>query len=528
MNIYLIGMLISMAVYVVLGLVIGKSVKDTNDFYVAGRRAPTILIVGSLVASYCSTGIFMGEAGEAYSGLFSPLLTGAIMQLSGYVLGAVFFGRYLRRSEVYTIPEFLGKRFNSKAMRVLSMVTATVTLVVYLLSVMQGIGTLMNVVTGLDYNLCVLLAMIVFTLLTVSSGAKGVLISDTFMFGIFTVATLASVFVIAAKAGGWYEVVATVTHLNEALLSWSGDLGYLYPSGGENMIWALSFGLVWMSVCMVGPWQTSRYLMAKNEHVVVRSSVGAAAGAFMLHLLIYIGAVFVRAHNPNLENSSHVLIWAAMNVLPTVLGVVMLTGVLAAGISSATTFLSLIGSSVSNDILQIQDEKKKFAMSKVATAAAAILVLILSYFNPPQIFWILLLGATVVASSWLPVCIASVWSKRVTKAGAFCGMLFGFIGCGAVKIYTSVTGATLPAFLDPFFVGVVMNILAMVIASALTKVTPEEKAALVALHVMPESEKDPTEVKRTKKVLVVFVVLCGIMALGLILLWALPYRLALA
>ena len=65
MNAYLIGMLISMVAYVVIGFVISKSVKSANDFYVAGRKAPTILIVGSLVASYCSTGLFMGDVGEA-------------------------------------------------------------------------------------------------------------------------------------------------------------------------------------------------------------------------------------------------------------------------------------------------------------------------------------------------------------------------------------------------------------------------------------------------------------------------------
>ena len=57
MNVYLIGMIISMVVYIVLGLVISRSVKNVNDFFVAGRQAPTFLIVGSLVASYCSTGL---------------------------------------------------------------------------------------------------------------------------------------------------------------------------------------------------------------------------------------------------------------------------------------------------------------------------------------------------------------------------------------------------------------------------------------------------------------------------------------
>ena len=61
MNVYLMGMVISMIVYIVLGLVISRQVKGVNDFFVAGRQAPTFLIVGSLVASYCSTGLFINR-----------------------------------------------------------------------------------------------------------------------------------------------------------------------------------------------------------------------------------------------------------------------------------------------------------------------------------------------------------------------------------------------------------------------------------------------------------------------------------
>lgn len=523
MNIYFAGMLFSMLIYILLGLMISRKVKSANDFYVAGRQAPTILIVGSLVASYCSTGLFMGDAGEAYSGFFSPMLIVAILQIVGYVYGSVFFGRYLRRSKAITIPEFFGLRFCSRAMRILSMITALVTLTVYLLSIMQGIGTLMNVVTGVNYNICILLALITFTVLTVTSGSKGVLITDTIMFGIFTFATIIGVFVIAHNGGGWVSVIEKVTQGNVSLLSWSGDLSYFYPTGTENMVWAIAYGFVWMSVCMVGPWQSSRYLMAKNEHVVVRSSVWAATGIFLLQFLIAIAAVFVHAFDIQLDNPSHVMIWASMNVMPRILGVIMLTGVLAAGISSATTFLSLIGSSVANDIFEIANDKKKLHVGRVSIIIAAIIVIILSYYNPPAIFWIMYLGATVIACSWFPVCIASIWSKRVTKTGAFCGMLFGFLGCAIMKIYTSVSGVMLPIYLDSFFVGFIANIIAMIIGSAVTQVTQEEKSARESLFVVAAGEDDPMEVKRTMHSVLFFVIL-GIAVSGILLVcWIIPY-----
>ena len=526
MNVYLMGMILSMIVYVVLGLVISKQVKNVNDFFVAGRQAPTFLIVGSLVASYCSTGLFMGDLGEAYSGFYTPFMITAMMLVGGYVVGSVFFGKYLRRSEALTIPEFFGNRFHSRPLRILAAVTAIITMTVYLLSVMQGIGTLMNYVTGVDYNICILLALLTFAILTVTSGSKGVLITDTLMFSIFTGASLIAVAIIVGKLGGWNTAIANVTKMDPVIFSWAGNLDHLYPTGTENMIWAVMTGLTWVAVCAVGPWQSSRYLMAKNEHVVVRSAVWATIGVTLLEFFLPTVGAMLNAYQDQIPGASLAMIWATMNLLPKVLGVIVLTGVLAAGISSATTFLSLIGSSVANDIMVIEDDKKKMKYGRISIIVACVIVMFLAYFNPPQIYIIMLLGGTVVVCSWFPVCIASIWSKRVTKTGAFAGMLLGFIGCAAMKIISAL-GVSVPIYLDSFFVGLLANILGLVIGSALTQVSKEEKAFRDRLFVVPQGEMVAAEIKKTKRTLAGFIVFGFVVAIALVTLWVLPYYRAL-
>lgn len=521
MSIYLTGMLISMVAYVVLGFVISRKVKTADDFFVAGRNAPTFLIVGSLVASYCSTGLFMGDVGEAYAGFYTPFMMTAMMLVGGYVLGSIFFGKYLRRSETLTIPEFFGKRFQSRPIRVLAAVTAIVTMTVYLLSVMQGIGTMMAYVTGLDYNLCVFLALITFALLTVTSGSKGVLITDTLMFCVFTTFSLIAVVIMVVKMGGWNSAVETVTKIDSTLFSWHGDLGHLYRTGAENMAWAIMTGLTWVAVCAVAPWQSSRYLMAKNEHVVVRSSVWAAIGVAAIEFFIPTTAVLLNMFGEQIPSATSSMIWAMMNLVPEVIGVVSLTGVLAAGISSATTFLSLVGSSVANDILCTQDSKKKLFYNRISIIVVVILVMLLAYFNPPQIYVIMLLSGTVVVCSWFPVCIASVWSRRITKTGAFCGMLFGFIGCAVMKIIGTII--SLPIYLDPFVVGLVANILGMIIGTKLTHVTDEEKMERERLFVIPEGELVVAEIKKTKLTVAVFIGFGVVVSLIMVLMWVIPY-----
>ena len=520
-NIYVIGIGISFVLYIIFGLLISKKVKGADDFYVAGRQAPVFLIVGSMIASYVSTGMFMGDAGEYYSGLFSPMTILATMQVVGYLYGAVMFGRYLRRSEVYTIPEFFGKRFNSTALHKLSTITAIITMTVYLISVIQGMGTLAHAVTNLDYTLCISLCVIIFAFVSIVSGAKGVLITDTIMFGIFTGALVIGTIIVTYKAGGWSSIVEQLSDFKiEGLLSWSGNLDYMYDNGAENVIWGIVYGVVWMSVCMVGPWQSSRYLMAKNEHTIIRSALFSALGIFSLQLLVGMSAVTVNLFSPDMESASHVLIWASMNLLPTVLGVILLTGVVAAGISSATTFLSLIGTSVANDVLK--GKGNAVNIGKIAMAIASLVVLAFAVFNPPQIFWIMFFGGAIVASSWMPVAVASIISKKVTKTGAFAGMLSGFIACFVLKLLFNTLNIKVPSYLDPTVIGIVVNMIAMVIGSALTQVTDEEKAARAALFVVPESEKDPKEVKKTIVYLKWFVALGVIIMAVLLLVWGIP------
>ena len=524
MNIYFVGMSISMVIYILIGVLVSRGVKDANDYYVAGRRAPVLLIAGSLVASYTSTGMFMGDAAQCYDGAFTSIILFAGMQSAGYIIGGVFFGRYLRRSGVMTIPEFFGHRFDSRGMRKLAAITAITMMAVYLLSVMQGIGTLMNAVTGIDYSICIILALAVFTIITVIAGSTGVLITDTLMATLFTAALVVSAIVIAGKMGGWYTAIESIAgNANTAeYLSWGGKPGVLYNSGIENVIWGLNYGVVWMSVCAIGPWQSSRYMMAKNEHTIVKSAPFAAVGVFILEFIVGLVAVMVNNSNYMMSDSSRVMIWAAMNLLPTLLGVILLTGVLGAGISSATTFLSLIGASFANDVFYSRG-KKSINIGRIAMVLVSAVVLALALLNPPSIFWIMFLGGAMAASSWMPVAFASVFSKRLTKTGAFCGMLFGFVGCFALRLYTSISGAVLPVYLDPSIVGILCNVIAMVIGSALTQVTEKEKEERERLFVVPAIEKNPVEIRKTLKWTKASTVVGGIVFLLMMVLWVIPY-----
>lgn len=490
MNIYTIGVVISMIVYLIVGMKAGSKVKDTNDYYVAGRRAPTILIVGSLVASFLSTGAFLGDTGEVYSGFFIPIVIVGVMQGTGYLFGSTIFGRYVRRSGAMTISEYFGSRFNDLRIQKLAGFTTIVAVTAYMLSAMQGISTLMTSVTGLSYKVCVIIAWAAFAVFTVWSGSSGVLITDTIMFLVFLAASIVGIPYIIKAAGGWFPAIQSlaVSTTCPGIISAGGNLEYLYGTAAENLIWAVTYGVVWALVVMISPWQTSRYLMAKDEKTVLKSAVYSSMAVISITTLLYFAAAFVQKINPDLV-ASQSIIWAAMNLMPKLIGVVMLTGILAAGISSASTFLSLIGFSLTNDILNIKSAsvEKQLSISRIGMVAASFIVLILAYFNPPQIFWIMYFGGTVIASSWAVVAISSVWSKKISAAGAFWGMLLGFLGCALVKGYSAITATTLPIYLDPFFIGILMSVIGVVAGTKLKPATKEVQSNYEKMHMPSES-----------------------------------------
>jgi sodium/pantothenate symporter len=90
---------VSILIYVVIGSYAGRNIKKLDDYFVAGRRAPTLLILGALVTSVMSTSIFMGEAAFTHDGQFGAYLLFPGIAVTGYMLGALFFGVYLQRMQ---------------------------------------------------------------------------------------------------------------------------------------------------------------------------------------------------------------------------------------------------------------------------------------------------------------------------------------------------------------------------------------------------------------------------------------------
>ena len=177
MDIYSGAILISLIIYIAVGNYAGRRVKKLDDYFVAGRRAPTLLIVGTLVASVLSTNIFLGETGFVYEGQAGPYLLWPPIAAMGYIFGALLFGRYLRRSCAITVADYFGQRFNSQRVQTAAGVTIIFGLGGYLLAVTQGAAFLLTHITDFTFTQGLLISWVSYTAFTMYSGTRGVILT---------------------------------------------------------------------------------------------------------------------------------------------------------------------------------------------------------------------------------------------------------------------------------------------------------------------------------------------------------------
>lgn len=533
MSSFLAGMIISILVYLAVGWYAGRKVKHLDDYYVAGRNAPTLLIVGTLVASFLSTNAFMGEVGMSYRGHAPLIVIMTGVNCLGYIVGALYFGRYLRRSRALTVPEFFGQRFRSRRLQAFAGLTIVIGLTGYLLAVTWGVALVMTEVTGISATAAIFVAWFGYTGFTLYSGSRGVILTDTIMFLLFTSVAMLALFYIVQAGGGWFASLEQLAIYGDkpGIISWHGVVGpeSNWQTPADGLIWALILGVAWGVVVAVSPWQSSRYLMARSEHVVVRSACGASIAMFLLYLATSFGAAAVNLSKPDIDPPESTLIWVAMNLMPTIAGAVLVSGILAAGLSSASTFLSLVGFSASNDIFRHSDDpRKQLRSTRFTMVAIGLIVIVLALAVPRNIFWITYFAGPVFASSWGIVAFMSVWSKRITEAGAFWGMVTGFLGNIATNLLSLLGGVELPVYLDPILTGAVISFLTVITVSGTGAVSIEEHEFRERLHKTPERELDPREVARTlvwpKAMLAVGVLVMAV----LVIFYARPYQDAIA
>jgi sodium/pantothenate symporter len=358
-----------------------------------------------------------------------------------------------------------------------------------------------------------------------------VVLTDTIMFLLFaTVAFLGLAYIVDA-AGGWFVTISELANFEAkpGIISWHGMVG----GGADNatpaaaFIYALILGVAWGVVVAVSPWQASRYLMAKDEHTVIRSATLTAGAVMILYIVLMFAGATINLVNPDIDPAQENMIWAAMNIMPTLVGVLLMAGIMAAGLSSASTFLSLVGFSVSNDLVphSREDDHRQLVLSRWAMFAVSIVALLLASVIPQgKLFWITYFVGTLYASSWGPVAFMSVWSRRITEGAAFWGIIAGFLGNVIARTASTFGYVDLPVYLHPIVIGALLSYITIELVIRRGHVSAEEHRLREGMHLIPDDEINVVKQRRTLRIAQALIVTGVLLGGTLIVLYALPYQ----
>ncbi|MCA8092854.1 cation acetate symporter [Burkholderia anthina] len=189
---------VPIAVYAVIGLLSRTS--DLVEYYVAGRRVPSAFNGMATAADWLSAASFIGLAGSLYATGYDALAY-VMGWTGGFCLVAFLLAPYVRKLARYTIPDFLGTRFSSTAVRALAAGAAILCSFVYLVAQIQGIGLIATRFIGVDFAIGIFCGLAGILVCSFLGGMRAVTWTQVAQYIILISAILIPVSLIAMKNG---------------------------------------------------------------------------------------------------------------------------------------------------------------------------------------------------------------------------------------------------------------------------------------------------------------------------------------
>ena len=208
-------------------------VRDTKGFYVAGRGIPAMANGMATAADWMSAASFISMAG-----LIATLGYAGGMYLmgwtGGYVLLALLLAPYLRKFGHYTVPDFVGDRYESNAARLVAVLCAVFISFTYVAGQMRGVGIVFSRFLEVDINTGVYVGMAIVFIYATLGGMKGITWTQVAQYWVLITAFLTPAIAMSMKLTGsavpqiglGSDLVAHGIPLLEKLNQIHADLGF--------------------------------------------------------------------------------------------------------------------------------------------------------------------------------------------------------------------------------------------------------------------------------------------------------------
>jgi SSS family solute:Na+ symporter len=416
--------------------VIRKKQSNTEDYFLAGRNVGWFVVGASIFASNIGSEHVVGLAG-AGAGNKLPMLIYEIQAWVVLILGWVFLPFYAR-SGVFTMPEFLEKRFDARSRWVLSVFSIIAYVLTKISVTIYAGGIVVSALLGIDFWTGALSTVILTGVYTVLGGMRAVVYTETLQAIILVLGAAALTFIGLGEVGGWASMKETVTP--EYLNMWrsASDPDFPWPSL-----------LITSTIVGIWYWCTDQYIVqraltAKNIKEGRRGTIfGALLKLLPVFLFLIPGIIALtlkmrgELHWDSPDEAFPVLM---SNLLPSGLRGLVAAGLLAALMSSLASVFNSCSTLFTVDIYKKlrpnTPEKKLVRTGQIATVIIVII----------GIIWIPIMAnisgvlyeylqkvQSYIAPPITAVFLLGIFYKRINAQGAFVTLVVGFI-VGALRI----------------------------------------------------------------------------------------------
>jgi SSS family solute:Na+ symporter len=417
-----------LAILLLIGFLVSKYIKNMTDFLLAGRRIGFWLCMFTLAATHFGGGFVMGggEYGFIYglSGAWYGIACGLGLILLGFIAPK------LRKLSLFTAPDYLALRYNSKLVRLsatsLSLVAIMGILAAQVLAA-QGILSLL----GMNPRVGSLVAALVFILYTFIGGMWAVTLTDFFQLLVVGVGMIASFALIIIKVDFSAFSLISPTYTN------------LLGMGYSTIGWIL---LPTILYTLIGQDFYQRLFSSRNEKVGKNSCF--AAGTLLLGMS-FIPAVLGMSARVLLGSEiapGQALPSLLIEVMPPLASYFFIIAIIAAIMSTADSLLSAGASHLVKDILKesLGKEKNLLFYSKVSTIGLGFGALLLAFLSPSIIDALVYAYTIYTSAIFIPLILGMFW-KRGSKEAAI-GSILGSTIFVILSIFVLKTSIPLEIF----------------------------------------------------------------------------------
>ncbi|WP_321995797.1 sodium:solute symporter family protein [Draconibacterium orientale] len=451
MNTFTLGLVVVIYLLVIayLGYRGYSQTKSAKDYLLAGRDIHPFVMAMSYGATFISTSAIIGFGGIAGVYGMGLIWLTALNIIIGVFIAFLFFGRVTRKMghnlDAHTFPEFLGNRFQSKKIQVISGAVIFISMPLYAAVVLIGGARFIESIFEIDFSLALTFFSIIIAAYVIAGGLKGVMYTDALQGSIMFLSLFFLLIVTYQKLGGVSAAHQALTNMVDLVpenLKAAGHEGWTaFPKMNSAWWWTITTNII-LGVgvgVLAQPQLIVRFMTVKSNRELNRAVLIGGIFIFVATGFIYTVGALSNVYFYK-ETSQLAIQFAQGNVdliIPEYISAAMpewfvylfMLALLSAGMSTLSSQFHAMGTSLGRDFIENIFPKKQFnsmLLSKISIIVAILISIIIGYKLPGSIIargTAIFFG--ICAAAFLPVYFAALYWKRVTKTAALWSILSG-------------------------------------------------------------------------------------------------------